>query len=160
MEVLCAWLNRPHMRKHYQTSPASLDDVRGKYTPRLDARHSTRCHIATVDGQPVGKLQCYLVCDYPQFRTEIGVDGGVAVDYFIGEESCLGRGLGKALLCRYVADVVPRTFPEERVCYVCHAETNQVAIRCSVGAGFRQVGCVVEEGKPSVLLAYESEKQT
>ena len=153
-EVLCAWLNLSHMQVHYQKEPVSFQDVRQKYLPRLDTTHPVHCHIAIIDGCPVGQFQSYRISDYRDYAAEIGVEEGVSIDFFIGDENFLGRGFGTMLLERYVSSVVRQIFPDEPACYVCHAESNHRAIRCSVGAGFEIVKNVLEDGTASVLLRY------
>ncbi len=155
MGMLCEWLNHPHMRRYYQKNAISLAEVRKKYLPRLASEHPIYCHIAVVDSCPVGKFQCYLSCDYKDFLSELGEKEGVSVDFFIGEEAYLGRGFGKVFLHRYVLDTVTELFPEEKVCYICYAENNHIAIKCSVGVGFKAVKNIIEDGKRSVLLEYK-----
>lgn len=152
---LCDWLNRPHMRAHYQKVPIDIADVERKYSPRLSPSHPTHCHVVCYQGEPFGKIQCYLLQDYPEFAAEIGEDDGVAIDPFIGDERFMGQGLGKAMLRSYVRDVVPSLFSETLNCFICHAKANKTAIGCSLSAGFRPHREVIEGGQASLLLIFD-----
>lgn len=155
LEMLFNWLNQAHMRQHYQKVPVSLKDVRQKYLPRISDTHPTHCHIALLDGKPIGKIQSYLVRDYEDFSTIMETNKGVGVDLFIGEENCLGRGIGQQMLRTYVSDIVKELFPEEQICFICHAGSNKAAIKCSTGAGFKHLRKCVEDGEQCTLLAIE-----
>ncbi|AGS21946.1 GCN5-related N-acetyltransferase protein [Rhizobium etli] len=153
--MLCEWLNKPHMRAHYQKTPITIEEVRRKYSERLSPSHPTYCHIACHDGEPFGKLQCYLLRDYPDFASEMGEHDGVAVDLFIGDEHFIGRGLGKAMLRSYVLNVIPSLFPQDCKCFICHAKENTIAIRGSLSAGFLPYRDVIEGGVESLLLSFD-----
>ncbi|MDO3436084.1 GNAT family N-acetyltransferase [Rhizobium sp. CBN3] len=153
--LLCEWLNNPHMRAHYQKTPITIEEVQRKYSERLNPRHPTHCHIACYNGEPFGKLQCYLLRDYPEFASEMGEHDGVAVDLFIGDVQFLGRGLGKAMLRSYVLNVVPSLFPDDCKCFICHAKENKIAIRSSLSAGFLPYRDVIEGGVESLLLSFD-----
>ncbi|MGE0525710.1 MAG: GNAT family N-acetyltransferase [Bdellovibrionales bacterium] len=130
--LLHRWLNEPHMRSFYQRHPVSLEEVVEKYSPRVDGSVPTHCHIALVDGVPIGKIQCYRVADYPEYGKEIGASDGISVDLFIGEPSFLGRGMGKAMLTSYLETVAFTLFPDEVSCYICHERANAAALACSL----------------------------
>ena len=119
---------------------------------RLTGAHSTHCHIALLDGRPLGSLQCYRLRDEMEFAAEIGETDGVAIDLFIGEERHIGRGIGRRMLRAYVLDVVRPLLPGEATCFICHTDDNEAAIRCSLAAGFEPLRDVIEDGEPSKLL--------
>ncbi|MBX5180130.1 GNAT family N-acetyltransferase [Rhizobium lentis] len=157
--ILCEWLNKPHMRAHYQKTPITIEEVQRKYSERLSPSHPTHCHIACYNGEPFGTLQCYLLRDYPDFASEMGEHDGVAVDLFIGDEQFIGRGLGKTMLRSYVLNVVPSLFPHDCKCFICHAKENQIAIRGSLSAGFLPYRDVIEGGVESLLLSFDRSNQ-
>lgn len=155
LPMLHRWLNEPHMRSFYQRNPISIEDVIKKYTPRIEGKVPTHCHIALTDNVPIGKIQCYRVTDYPIYAKEIGVSDGISVDLFIGEPQFLRQGLGKRMLTAYLDTVAFPQFPAEINCYICHEKSNQGALSCSVAAGFRPIRGVIEEGQQCELLAFE-----
>ena len=59
------------------------------------------------------------------------------------------------MLRAYTQTVIPELFPSEHTCFICHALTNEAAIRCSTAAGFVPLRDVVEDGEASTLLALQ-----
>lgn len=155
LKTLFNWLNRPHLRHHYQPTPISAEEIREKFTPRLDPSHPVRSHIALLDGHPVGYIQSYLIRDDKDFAAAAGQQEGVVIDLFIGNVANLGRGIGKSMLRAYTQTIIPILFPHERVCLICHAATNKPALHCSVAAGFTPLRDIIEEGKASTTLALQ-----
>lgn len=158
MPLLHRWLNAPHMRAHYQRLPMTLEDVIAKYTPRIEGRVNTHCHIALLGDMPFGKIQCYRNADFPDYSAEILLDDGISLDIFIGAGELLGQGLGPAMLRAYINDVAFRIFEGERRCYICHAADNPAAIRGSEKAGFRLLRTVIEAGAPALLFVMDKEE--
>jgi aminoglycoside 6'-N-acetyltransferase len=58
LPLMADWLNRPHLRRFFQTTPISLAEVEAKYGPRIRGEVPTCCSIALLDGAPFGYLQC------------------------------------------------------------------------------------------------------
>lgn len=154
LPLLHSWLNQPHMRKFYQRKPITQDEVFEKYAPQIGSAVPTRSHIACYEGRPIGKIQSYRNCDYPEYKNVIRVAGGISVDLFIGEPAYLGKGLGRRMLQSYLTDVAFKIFENEKYCYICHEADNQGAIACSKAAGFKFVKNVIEDGKQSKLFKY------
>lgn len=155
MPLLHRWLNMPHMRQFYQKAEVSLGDVERKYLSRTLPDSPTRCHIAEVDGTPLGKIQCYRNRDYPDYASEIDVLDGTSIDLFIGEPSMIGRRLCAPMLRGYLP-IVASLFPDESRIYICHDRRNVPAIACSKSVGFRYLRDVIEDGSPSVLLSIDA----
>lgn len=154
MPLLHRWLNMPHMRAFYQKTTISLEEVEQKYLPRTLPESPTRCHIVEIAGLPIGKMQCYLNSDYPDYASEIEVMDGVSIDLFIGDPTRLGQRLCGPMLRGYLA-IVADLFPDQAKICVCHDRRNTAAIACSKSAGFVYIGDVIESGSASVLLAVE-----
>jgi len=155
MPLLHGWLNAPHMRAHYQRQPMTLDEVIAKYTPRIDGRVDTHCHIALLGDKPFGKIQCFSNAHFPDFSAEEVLDTGISLDIFIGEGDMIGQGLGPRMLQAYLKDVAFRIFEGETHCYICHAADNPAAIRSSLKAGFRFLRDVIEADAPAKLYVIE-----
>lgn len=150
--MLLRWRSRPHVRAFYQKTPPSADAIAAKYGPIAAGVSPTISHIASLGGAPFGCLQCYRNQDYPDWASLIGHDEGVSIDLFIGEATCLGRGLGRAMLAGYVREVTLRCFPEEHAAYIAHDVANLAAVACSKSVGFVPLGSFVEDGVPMLLL--------
>jgi aminoglycoside 6'-N-acetyltransferase len=116
----------------------------------------TRCHLALDGaGRPFGYLQCYRNLDWPEWAEEIGVDGGLSIDLYIGEPAYVGAGYGRAMLGAYVREVAFALYPDETRCFIAHAQDNASALACSRSVGFRDVGDFVEDGVDMRLLLIE-----
>jgi len=157
MALMHRWLHVPHMRLHYQPQALTPEEVAAKYLPRIEGRVDTHCHIALLDGAPLGMIQCYRNADFPDYSAEIVLEDGISLDIFIGEAEWLGQGLGPQLLRAYIKDVAFAIFPGETRCYICHALDNPGAIRSSEKAGFRFLRDVEEAGKPAKLFVLPKE---
>lgn len=48
-------------------------------------------------GVPIGHIQTYRVCDWPEYAAIIGEVGGISLDLFIGDAQFVGRGWGPEL---------------------------------------------------------------
>ena len=153
--LVCAWRNRPHMRRFYQKSPLSLEEARLKLTPRVRGEDATLAHIACLGERPFGYVQSYLILDTPAYAEEIGVSDGVGMDYFIGEPELIGRGLGKAMLVAYLREVLFPAFPEERRCVVCYELANAASRGVLEAVGFSFERELIEGGVPSGMMVLQ-----
>ena len=153
LPILHNWLNRPHMRAFYQTKPVTLKEVFAKYEPRLKGQLPVRTHVTLCDGLPIGKMQCYLIQDYPKYAAEIGIPCGISLDLFIGDEKFLGKGIGSQMLKAYIDQIALPSFPHEKTIYLCHETNNVTAIATSKSVGFKFLGNVMEEGKLSSVFS-------
>lgn len=61
-------------------------------------------HIIYFDNDPIGYIQLYNAHDFPR-ENDVGIESSTsiskslsAIDFFIGEESFLGKGLGSKIL--------------------------------------------------------------
>jgi aminoglycoside 6'-N-acetyltransferase len=155
LSLLHGWLNQEHLRPFYQRTKVDLDSVVARYRPRLAPSSPTHCHLALLDGHPVGNLQCYRNADHSEYAAVIGTTDGVSVDFFLGQTDLVGRGLGRKMLAAYLNQIVAVLYPDQARVYVCHTMANVRAIRCSHAVGFRHLRDVVEDGAPSVLMVFE-----
>lgn len=149
---LHAWLNRPHLRRFFQREPISAAEVAEKYRPCIRGEEPTFCHLALLDGQPFGYLQCYRIADHPAWAATIGESDGIGTDLAIFEPEMIGRGLGRAMLGGYLRDVAFALFVAETRCWIAHEIANTAGWRNSLSIGFRPVRDMVEDGLPSRLF--------
>ena len=92
--ILAAWLAQPHVRRFYQKTPVTLEEVASEYGPCVRGEEPSICHLASSAGNPFAYLQCYRNADYREWADLIGVDGGISLDLFIGDSTCLRKGWG------------------------------------------------------------------
>ena len=107
--LMLKWLNVPHVKRWYSSGIEwTLQQVQEKYTDytkgfsllqgkaiRIDA------FVFTADKTPVGYIQYYNAYDFPRDGYEFQKlpQSLGAVDLFLGEAACFGKGLGhKALM--------------------------------------------------------------
>jgi aminoglycoside 6'-N-acetyltransferase len=153
--LICQWLDRPHMRPHYMDDGHNLtfEQVREKFAPRIDQDHAVRCLIAEESGKPFGYVQSYRNRSYREICELIGETNGVSIDFFIGEPSKIGRGLGRSMLTHFLDGYAKDLYPDEKLITVHHLTTNTAALKCSRAAGFVQVRSISKQGKAAVVLA-------
>lgn len=150
--TLTRWLAEPHVRKFYQKTPVTLQQVAQEYGPSVRGADPTICHLALGGGVPFAYLQCYRNADYPEWVDIIGVNQGISTDFFIGEPSYLRRGFGRAALGSYLRRIAFPHHAGETRAYIAHAAVNAAALRCSQAVGFRPLRPFLEDGTEMVLL--------
>jgi RimJ/RimL family protein N-acetyltransferase len=151
LRVLHAWLQRPHVRRWW-SEHETYEDVVEHYSPAIEGRDPTDLYLVLLDGREIGFIETYLVADYPEYASLIGLGEGTAgVDLFIADSALTGRGIGSELLRRFASEVV---FANEatRRCVAGPEAANVASVRAFEKAGFRIVKEFVEDGKPSLLL--------
>ncbi len=117
LPMIRRWLNTPHVYEWWGVSsgPGSLggpgdgaateEQVYEKYAPGVDPEAAgTQRYVITIDGQPVGLIHWYSLADEPEYAIQINetAPGGAGIDLFIGEADRVDRGLGPAVLDRFV----------------------------------------------------------
>jgi aminoglycoside 6'-N-acetyltransferase len=153
--LLTRWLNRPHVRAFYQLAPITETEVADEYGLMIGGEAPDICHLALMDDEPFGYIQCYRNRDYPGWAELIEVGEGISLDLFIGEAAFLGRGIGQAFLRRYLAEVAFPHFADESRAYIAHDVANGVALRCSQAIGFRPLRTFIEDGGEVLLHVLE-----
>jgi RimJ/RimL family protein N-acetyltransferase len=94
------WMSREHIRKWYDIPPVCttedwLAEIKGRYTEYAFITH----FIAEVCGRPVGFCQFYACADAEEdWYGDIPLEGTYSIDYLIGEEAFLGKGMGKEMI--------------------------------------------------------------
>ena len=120
LPALRSWLQREHVSLWWR------EPIEHELAHTIEGRF-----VIVVDGRDVGMIQTY--------------DG--EVDLLIGEEEFTGRGLGPAILAKFVAEVV-----ETDVVFATVEEANRRSWRAFEKAGFRHVRDVVEDDRPHRLM--------
>lgn len=106
------WLATPHVREWWRDL-SDLEAVQAKYLPRIRREEPTEVFVIESEGRSVGLIQRYRFADYGSWAATVS-DAGLAfpdaagIDYMIGDEALVGRGLGS----RLVDDFSQRLFDE------------------------------------------------
>jgi aminoglycoside 6'-N-acetyltransferase len=153
LPVMARWLMQPHVRAFYQRDPITPREVAEEYGPLFTGETPDICHIAYYGEQPFGYLHCYSNADYDDELPEL--DHGISVDFFIGEASHTGRGLGAVMLKEYLSQVAFSHFAGERFAYISHEADDLDAIRVSESAGFKPIGEFESDGDRIILFKFE-----
>jgi len=91
------WFNKPHVQAFYSLRSWTLEEVQKKLTPYLQKEKQIRCYIVFRSKYPIGYVQSCLLKDHPWDNQDLPdeiVNEAAGIDLFIGEEECLGKGLG------------------------------------------------------------------
>jgi aminoglycoside 6'-N-acetyltransferase len=139
------WLGEPHVTEFYAPRQLQREAIYKKYLGRTDPASPTRAFLIRVE-IPIGYIQTYRLCDWPEYAATIGEAGGISLDLFIGDPQFVGRGWGRRILLAFLNQVAFPLFPAETVCWISHDVGNHRALRASQAAGFQRVRQIVEDG--------------
>jgi RimJ/RimL family protein N-acetyltransferase len=147
LSLLREWLARPHAAEWWSPLP-SLEELHADY---IAAEDGTRAYIATLEGEPIGFIQCYVVMGsgggwWPD-ETDPGARG---IDQFLCDPARLGQGLGRAMVRQFVDGLFED--PQVTVVQTDPSPDNLRAIRCYQHAGFSIEGDVMTPDGPAVLM--------
>lgn len=169
------WLRAPHVRAWWDT-PASMEDVRAKYLPRIQGKHVASegeskargssgeggvdivDHVPFVilyDETPIGYIQTYPV-RVGEWRG-LAPSDAIGLDLFIGDPAYVHRGLGPRILTRFLREVV---FASGRIarCFVDPVAHNRTAIRAFEKAGFRHIMTIPGTGTAAPIYLMSIDK--
>jgi aminoglycoside 6'-N-acetyltransferase len=136
---VAAWQARPHVARWWR-DPPNLASIIREYEPVLDGRDPTEAFVVELDGEPVGFIQRYLLADNPDWAAAIGIeDDGAGIDYYIGEESLIGRGLGSRVIAEFAEDMFVR-YPSITIVVAAPQQDNVASWRALEKAGFERLG--------------------
>ena len=158
--LLHRWLNTPHVLEWWDNPGPTYESVVEEYTPRVEGSEPVECFIMLRDGAPIGFIQQYGVDDADPYRGYVPPSThAVGIDLFIGEPHFVHRGLGSALIRRFLLDVA---FAGDAVsvCVIDPSVRNDIAIRAYEKAGFRHVATFQQEGEkdPTYLMVVTREE--
>lgn len=114
--LVATWLNREHVKKWYEIPHLgiTIDDWLFEISERYGEFKWLTHLIVLWQGCPIGLCQYYKCTDSDEDFGTLPLSGSYGIDYFIGEERCLKKGLGKKLVSALVKEIF--SFPDaERV---------------------------------------------
>jgi aminoglycoside 6'-N-acetyltransferase len=140
--MLSAWLSTPHVRRWWDDDP-SIEAIEKDYGGCVDGTEPAEVFIARFGVAPVGLMQRYRFGAYPQYMAELAhlVDvpaEATSIDYLIGPEYALGRGLGTAMIAQFVQRIW-RDDPSTPSIVVPVQADNRASWRSLERAGFTRV---------------------
>jgi len=136
--LLSTWLAAPHVeawwREEYEPAAVEL-----RYGPGVDGAEAIEYFVTELDGEPIGLVQRYRLADEPEWRRSLAVaqvpDDAAGIDYLIGDEGRIGRGLGPVVIDRFVADIWTR-WPDVSAVVADVSQANRRSWRSLEKAGF------------------------
>jgi aminoglycoside 6'-N-acetyltransferase len=136
-ELLAHWLTDERVLQFYEgrDNPFPVERIREKYAPRVLSVDGVTPCILEYEGCPVGYLQ-FTLADPAEYSFE-GIGKVYAMDLFIGEPDCWGRGHGT----RFISLMLCYLFEERGADWVLldpHVD-NERAIRSYEKCGFRKI---------------------
>lgn len=143
--LLHKWLLTPHVRAHWDNDVNwTMDIIQEKYGTYIRGyklvdrvKKPMYAYIIYYDGTPIGYIQMYNVHDFPREQKAGSLElpaSCAGLDFYIGEEAYLGKGLGSTILKEFLAQHV---WPHYASCLVDPNTDNIAAIRTYENAGFK-----------------------
>lgn len=140
--LLADWLAEPLVARwwNHETSPEAVERDFGPSVDRID---DTEMFVSYLDGRAVGLIQRYPIAAYPEYVEELSAvcdvpPGALSVDYLIGEPDVRGRGVGAAMIARFVAGSWT-LYPHADHVIVPVSCGNRASWRALARAGFRRI---------------------
>lgn len=156
-ELLAEWINAPHVAKFWD-GKTDVQAVREKYSDRLTEQSSTRVFIATLNGQPVGMIQCYRHADYPDWDAAVKIKHAAGIDYLIGAVEYTGKGFGPAMI-HLIAKYIFEKYDDIDCIVSAPQQNNYASCRALEKAGFHlketrklDSNCVSDSDVSSIYL--------
>jgi aminoglycoside 6'-N-acetyltransferase len=141
--LLGRWLAQPHVARwwNHDTSPEAVERDFGPAARGEEPNEDLLVHL---DDTPVALVQRSWLRDAPDYRAELAAvtplpDDAMTIDYFIGDASRTGRGLGTEII-RFVTDRTWREHATARAIVVAVHVDNRASWRALEKAGFVRTG--------------------
>ncbi len=157
--LLLKWLETLHVKAWWdqdiQWTPELIKEKYGDYVKgyKLEKgeKKSIQAYVIYGDDHPIGYIQFYNAYDFPR-ENDILLEGLpislAALDFFIGEEGYLGKGLGSEILRQFLKEHIDPAF---EACFVDPDTCNTQALRAYEKAGFANIK-TVNEGRVTWMV--------
>ncbi|AMV14877.1 GNAT family N-acetyltransferase [Legionella pneumophila serogroup 1] len=147
---LLKWLETPHVKTWWDSEVVwTIDKITQKYSSYVNQykiengkEKSIFAFIILLDEQPIGYIQYYDARDFLPLPVSKTFDfkKSAAIDFYLGEKSILGQGVGSVALKQFVQNIV---FQQFDTALVTPDIKNHSAIACYQKAGF--IPCLTKE---------------
>jgi aminoglycoside 6'-N-acetyltransferase len=136
LEILCKWMNEPHVQEFYSLRSWTQEEVMQKFRPYILKEKPVLGFTASVDHDPIGYIQYYRISEYPwpdqDFKEEM-ILSSAGVDLFIGDPYFIRKGWGGKMMENFLSQQI---WPQFENCVVDPHLQNQSAIRFFEKIGF------------------------
>lgn len=130
------WRSAEHVRRWF-VGDTDADAITAHYGPRIDGTTPTRMWVVEANGRSVGFCQDYLVRDHPEYAVLPPDPDALAVDYALGDEKFVGRGIGTRMLWSWLGSA-RRRHPTVTAYFAAPDHRNAASIRALEKVGFVQ----------------------
>jgi Acetyltransferases, including N-acetylases of ribosomal proteins len=160
--LIHAWFNEPHVQEFYSLRSWTENEVLDKLLPMIKRKKPLYGYLALMSGVPVGYLQYCAVKDFPWPKQDFDpsiVNRGAGVDFFIGDPTLIGKGLGPKIMARFLDTVI---WPHFKFCVVDPDVKNLPSVRMFEKCGFekhKKIGFQDALGKPASLWLMMKESE-
>lgn len=135
---LVRWRQAPEILKWWAAEGEPTEEnVIAQYAPDIDGMTPTRMWIAEVNGRSVGFVQDYRIRDYPEYAMLTPDPEAIGVDYAIGEQQWLGRGVGTRILWDWLLRT-HRRCPDVATYFSAPDHRNEPSLRMLDKLGFQR----------------------
>jgi aminoglycoside 6'-N-acetyltransferase len=134
---LARWHSAPHVVRWWTQAP-DLESLTDEYGDAINGDEPTEFFVVELDGEPVGLIQHYRLVDHPdwaQALAHIELPDAAGIDYLIGEENLIGRGIGGRAIAAFCSEVFAR-YPEITIVIAAPQQANIASWRALEKAGF------------------------
>jgi len=129
------WLNKDHVKQWYEVpEECSIDDWLDEIKGRNDEFQFLTHMIVLQNDHPIGFCQYYKCTDSDEDWGTLPIAGSYCIDYLIGEELYLGKGLGKELVNQLVKEIF--SLPDARRVVADIDEDNKASGKVLLASGF------------------------
>ncbi|OGN98647.1 MAG: hypothetical protein A2Y58_04315 [Chloroflexi bacterium RBG_13_51_52] len=145
LPLLHKWFNTPHVSEWWEIDGnhhPSLDEITKHYSPRVIGDERVDVYLIIHDGTPIGMVQSCKMDDFPEEKTNFGLDRSCAgIDIVIGEADYVHRGLGSGIIRDFLKEIIFREYDVD-YCIVDPHVKNEIAIKAYFKAGFKYLKTV------------------
>jgi len=149
------WLAGGEAMRWYARGPQTMDEIRQTYLTDKPLG-GTHCLIIQYGDRPIGYLQYYRACDYPDWCSVVMAQpGDYGLDLFIGRDELIGKGIGTEVV-RAALERLVFTRGDAKRCLLGPSPENARAIRCYEKCGFCHLRTVTPpDGNREYVMAIE-----
>ena len=145
--LLLQWLTTPQVKAWWdqdvEWTPALIEEKYDSYVHGYKIEKGIKkplsAYIICVDHFEIGYIQLYNAHDFSReddIELEELPQSLAAIDFFVGDQDFIGKGLGTKILIQFLKDYVD---PRFEACFVDPDTANKQAIHAYEKAGFRKV---------------------
>ncbi len=110
-QLFADWLARPHVQRWWP-EPATIEHVSKEYGDCTRGNFTTRVYVVEDGTRPIGIIQAFWLDDFPDHSHLFPMRNAVSIDYLIGEEDYVGRGVGAKMISQFIESVVKDIYPK------------------------------------------------